>query len=95
MSSAATGRARSTLLSLLAGTMEADSGRIARTVGLRIGYLRQRDELSGTVRHAVFGPGASEAAEHRSASDPRARGVVAELLGGIDLGANTSRRFGR
>ena len=83
------GMGKSTLLSLLAGTMEADSGRIARTAGLRIGYLRQRDELSGTVRRAVFGPGASEAAEHRWASDPRARGVVAELLGGIDLGANT------
>ena len=88
------GAGKSTLLSLLAGTMEADSGRIARLAGLRIGYLRQRDELSGTVRQAVFGPGASEAAEHRWASDPRARGVVAELLGGIDLGANTSRLSG-
>ena len=88
------GAGKSTLLSLLAGTMEPDSGRIARTAGLRIGYLRQRDELSGTVRQAVFGPGASEAAEHRWASDPRARGVVAELLGGIDLGANTSRLSG-
>ena len=88
------GAGKSTLLSLLAGTMEADSGRIARIAGLRIGYLRQRDELSGTVRQAVFGPGASEAAEHRWASDPQARGVVAELLGGIDLGANTSRLSG-
>ena len=88
------GAGKSTLLSLLAGTLEPDSGRIARTAGLRIGYLRQRDELSGTVRQAVFGPGASEAAEHRWASDPRARGVVAELLGGIDLGANTSRLSG-
>ncbi len=88
------GAGKSTLLSLLAGTMEPDSGRIARTAGLRIGYLRQRDELSGTVRQAVFGPAASEAAEHRWASDPRARGVVAELLGGIDLGANTSRLSG-
>jgi len=88
------GAGKSTLLSLLAGTMEPDSGRIARIAGLRIGYLRQRDELSGTVRQAVFGPGASEAAEHRWASDPRARGVVAELLGGIDLGANTSRLSG-
>ena len=59
------GAGKSTLLSLLAGTMEPDSGRIARTAGLRIGYLLQRDELSGTVRQAVFGPGAGEAAEHR------------------------------
>jgi ABC transport system ATP-binding/permease protein len=88
------GAGKSTLLSLLAGAMEADSGRIARTAGLRIGYLRQRDELSGTVREAVFGAGASEAAEHVWASDPRARGVVAELLGGTDLGASTSRLSG-
>src|SRR5271166_3843799 len=88
------GAGKSTLLSLLAGTTEPDSGRVARTAGLRIGYLRQRDELSGTVRQAVFGPGASEAADHRWASDPRARGVVAELLGGIDLGASTSRLSG-
>ena len=88
------GAGKSTLLSLLAGTVEADSGRIARTAGLRIGYLRQWDELSGTVRQAVFGPGASEAAEHVWASDPRARGVVAELLGGIDLGASTARLSG-
>ncbi len=88
------GTGKSTLLSLLAGAMEADSGRIARTAGLRIGYLRQRDELSGTVREAVFGAGASEAAEHVWASDPRARGVVAELLGGIDLGASTGRLSG-
>src|SRR5450755_106651 len=88
------GAGKSTLLSLLAGTMEADSGRIARTAGLRIGYLRQRDELSGTVRQAVFGPGASEAGDHSWASNPRSRGVVAELLGGIDLGASTSRLSG-
>jgi ATP-binding cassette subfamily F protein uup len=88
------GAGKSTLLSLLGGAMEADSGRIARTAGLRIGYLRQWDELSGTVREAVFGAGASEAAEHVWASDPRARGVVAELLGGIDLGASTSRLSG-
>src|SRR4030088_3228972 len=72
------GAGKSTLLSLLAGTAEPDSGRIARSAGLRIGYLRQHDELSGTVRQAVFGPGSSETAEHVWASDPRARSVVAE-----------------
>ncbi|HYZ53528.1 MAG TPA: ATP-binding cassette domain-containing protein, partial [Streptosporangiaceae bacterium] len=88
------GAGKSTLLALLAGTGEPDSGRIARMAGLRIGYLRQRDELSGTVREAVFGPGTSETAEHVWASDPRARGVVAELLGGIDLGADVQRLSG-
>ena len=88
------GAGKSTLLSLLAGVAEPDSGRIARTAGLRIGYLRQRDELSGTVRQAVFGPASSETAEHLWASDPRARGVVAELLGGIDLSADAGRLSG-
>jgi ABC transport system ATP-binding/permease protein len=88
------GAGKSTLLSLLAGVAAADSGRIAQTAGLRIGYLRQRDELSGTVRQAVFGPAASETAEHLWASDPRARGVVAELLGGIDLNADAARLSG-
>ena len=88
------GAGKSTLLSLLAGSAEPDTGRVARAAGLRIGYLRQQDELSGTVRQAVFGPAASQAAEHVWASDPRARGVVAELLGGVDLGASVTRLSG-
>jgi ATP-binding cassette subfamily F protein uup len=88
------GAGKSTLLALLAGTAEPDSGRIARTAGLRIGFLRQRDEMSGTVRQAVFGPGANGAAEHVWARDPRARSVVAELLGGIDLDASVDRLSG-
>jgi ABC transport system ATP-binding/permease protein len=88
------GAGKSTLLSLLAGAAEPDSGRIARTAGLRLGYLHQRDELSGTVREAVFGPGFSQTTEHVWASDPRARAVVAELLGGIDLDADVSRLSG-
>ena len=88
------GAGKSTLLALLAGTAEPDSGRIARTAGLRIGFLRQRDEMSGTVRQAVFGPGANGAAEHVWARDPRARSVVGELLGGIDLDASVDRLSG-
>ncbi len=88
------GAGKSTLLALLAGAAEPDSGRIARTAGLRIGFLRQRDEMSGTVRQTVFGPGANGAAEHVWARDPRARSVVAELLGGIDLDAGVDRLSG-
>ena len=88
------GAGKSTLLSLLAGAAEPDSGRIARAAGLRIGYLRQHDDLSGTVRQAVFGSGTSQTAEHVWASDPRARSVVAELLGGIDLDAGVTRLSG-
>jgi ATP-binding cassette subfamily F protein uup len=88
------GAGKSTLLALLAGVAEPDSGRIARTAGLRIGFLRQRDEMSGTVRQVVFGPGANGAAEHVWARDPRTRSVVAELLGGIDLDASVDRLSG-
>ena len=91
------GAGKSTLLSLLAGAdgpAGPDSGRIARSAGLRIGYLRQQDELTGTVRQAVFGPAASSENDHVWAADPRARSVVAELLGGIDLDADVTRLSG-
>src|ERR1700759_3264644 len=91
------GAGKSTLLSLLAGTGRAaqpDKGRIARSAGLRIGYLRQQDDLSGTVRQAGFGPGATAGNDHVWAVDPRARSVVAELLGGIDLDADATRLSG-
>jgi ATP-binding cassette subfamily F protein uup len=91
------GAGKSTLLSLLAGgegLAGPDSGRIARSAGLRIGYLRQQDELTGTVRQAVFGPAASPDNDHVWAADPRARSVVAELLGGIDLDADVTRLSG-
>src|ERR1700759_4820775 len=91
------GAGKSTLLSLLAGTGRAaqpDKGRIARSAGLRIGYLRQQDDLSGTVRQAGFGPGATAGNDHVWAVDPRARSVVAELLGGIDLDADAGRLSG-
>jgi ABC transport system ATP-binding/permease protein len=91
------GAGKSTLLSLLAGTGRAaqpDSGRIARSAGLRIGYLRQQDDLSGTVRQAVFGVTATAATDHEWAADARARAVTAELLGGIDLEADATRLSG-
>jgi ABC transport system ATP-binding/permease protein len=91
------GAGKSTLLSLLAGAegqAGPDSGRIARSAGLRVGYLRQQDELTGTVRQAVFGPGATPDNDHVWAADPRARSVVAELLGGIDLDADSARLSG-
>jgi ATP-binding cassette subfamily F protein uup len=78
------GAGKSTLLSILAGAAQPDSGRIARTSGLRAGYLRQSDDLSGLVSHIVFGASAVRGEWER---EPRARSVVNELLSGISLEA--------
>jgi ATP-binding cassette subfamily F protein uup len=85
------GAGKSTLLAILAGAAEPDSGRVARASGLRIGYLRQADTLSGTVGEIAFGELASSGAWER---DARARGVAGELLAGLDLGADVSRMSG-
>ncbi len=49
------GAGKSTLLAMLAGRVGPDSGRVAMTAGLRIGYLAQTDQLTGTVGEIVFG----------------------------------------
>jgi len=75
------GDGKSTLLRVLARTQEPDAGRVTHTRGVRIGLLRQDDELGGgsgaTVRHAVLG----DRPDHVWAGDPVARDVVAGLLG--------------
>src|SRR5579862_9577833 len=78
------GAGKSTLLALLAGRVAPDSGRVAMAAGLRLGYLPQGDQLSGTVGEIVFGTGASPTPWE---ADPRARSIMAELLPGIGLDA--------
>jgi len=85
------GAGKSTLLTLLAGVAEPDSGRVARTSGLRVGYLPQRDTFSGTVAEIAFGRLAGHQAWER---DARLRAVVAELLSGIGLDADVARLSG-
>src|SRR6202012_4595036 len=48
------GAGKSTLLGLLAGQVTPDTGRVAMTAGLRIGYLAQSDRLTGTVGEVGF-----------------------------------------
>jgi ABC transport system ATP-binding/permease protein len=81
------GAGKSTLLALLAGTAVPDEGRVARATGLRLGYLPQQDQLTGTVRQVVFGPGPRATESVPWEADPRARAIMAELLPGIDLDA--------
>src|SRR6476661_10757318 len=78
------GGGKSTLLRVMAGLQEPDSGRISKQGGddgIRIGMLSQDDALDPewTVREAVLG----DRAEHEWAGDPRIRDVLTGLLGGI------------
>ncbi|PVG80938.1 glycerophosphodiester phosphodiesterase [Nocardioides gansuensis] len=77
------GDGKTTLLRVMTGEEEPDSGRVSRTRGLEIGYLHQGDELvdTHTVREAVLG-GRSD---HEWAGVPTMRQVVEELLAGIAL----------
>src|SRR5690554_4807465 len=72
------GDGKSSLLRMLAGQQEPDSGRVTVRGGVTVGVLDQEDSLdpSHTVGFAVVGDGP----EHEWASDPRARDVVSGLL---------------
>jgi len=84
------GAGKSTLLGLLAGFIAPDSGRVARSSGLRVGYLPQADRLSGAVGEIVFGDSRRTPWE----ADPRAREIAAGLLSGISLDAAAARLSG-
>jgi ATPase subunit of ABC transporter with duplicated ATPase domains len=79
------GDGKSSLLAMLAGQQEPNSGRVTVRGRVRIGMLDQADTLGdeATVGHTVVG----ETPEHEWAGDPRVRDVIAGLLG--DLGWQT------
>ena len=75
------GDGKSSLMAMLAGRREPDSGRVTVRGGVTIGVLEQSDVLDDdlTVGRAVVGDGP----EHEWAGDPRVRDVLAGLLGGV------------
>lgn len=77
------GDGKTTLLEVMSGIEEPDTGRVSRSRGLEIGYLHQGDELvdSHTVREAVL----AGREEYEWAADATTREVVEVLLAGLDL----------
>ena len=72
------GDGKSSLLGMLAGTKQPDSGRVTVRGGTRIGVLDQADTLPDdiTIGAAVVG----DMAEHEWAGDARVRDVIEGLL---------------
>ncbi|PZG25586.1 glycerophosphodiester phosphodiesterase, partial [Spongiactinospora gelatinilytica] len=77
------GGGKTTLVSVIAGTLQPDSGRVTHNRGLRVGVLSQGDDLdpARTVESAVLG----DLAEHEWAGDQGIREILKGLIGDIDL----------
>ena len=76
------GDGKSSLMRMLAGLVEPDSGRVTVRGGVRVGVLSQADDLDDDlrIRDAVVG----DLADHEWAGDARVRDVIAGLLGDLD-----------
>ncbi|MDN5725610.1 MAG: ABC-F family ATP-binding cassette domain-containing protein [Propionibacteriales bacterium] len=79
------GDGKSTLMRVLAGRIEPDSGLVTHRGGLSVALLDQADVLppGQTVRRAVVG----DVEDYVWASDPRIRDVLAGLIADLDLDA--------
>ena len=76
------GDGKSSLLAMLAGRREPDSGRVTLRGGVRVGMLDQADVLDDdeTVGHAIVG----DIPEHEWAGNAVVRDVIAGLVGELD-----------
>lgn len=77
------GDGKSTLLRLIAGKEEADSGQVTRVAGLNLAMVAQGDDLdpTKTIREELVGG----RADHEWAGDSRFRSVLDGLLGGVEM----------
>jgi ABC transport system ATP-binding/permease protein len=76
------GDGKSTLLSIVAGTLRPDSGQVTMRSGLRVGMLRQTDLIDegDTIRQAIVG----DVDDHVWAREARIRDVVNGLVADLD-----------
>ncbi|MCL2788346.1 MAG: ABC-F family ATP-binding cassette domain-containing protein [Micrococcales bacterium] len=86
------GDGKSTLLNLLAGDLEPDSGRVTHRNNVTVAILPQEDSLDDelTVRAAIV----HGIAEHEWAGDARIRGIIQGILGPISLDARCGELSG-
>ena len=79
------GDGKSTLMSIIGGSLTPDSGRVTMRGGTQVGMLTQDDSFrdNETVGNVVVGEGP----EHEWASSPVIRDVLAGLLGDVDVSA--------
>ncbi|HET9650058.1 MAG TPA: ABC-F family ATP-binding cassette domain-containing protein [Microlunatus sp.] len=79
------GDGKTTLLEILTGTHDADSGRVTRTGSVSVGYLAQTDAFAptATVRDVIVGG----EPDHVWAARTETRSIVRHLLGGVSLEA--------
>ena len=86
------GDGKSTLLSVMAGMLEPDEGRVLRNGAVRVGVLGQFDKLSDddTVERAVVG----DIPEYEWAGDARIRDIIAGLASDIPWGAKVGTLSG-
>jgi len=86
------GDGKSTLMKILAGRLEPDSGRVTVRGGTRIGYLDQSDVLDDdhTVGYAIVG----DTPEYEWASQARIRDVISGLVSDLPWDAPVSSLSG-
>ena len=86
------GDGKSSLLAMLAGRLQPDSGRVTVRGGVRVGVLGQADALDGalTVEQSVVG----DTPEHVWAGDARARDVIRGLLADVPWDAQVATLSG-
>ena len=86
------GDGKSSLLAMLAGRLQPDSGRVTVRGRVRVGVLGQADALDAalTVEQAVVG----DTPEHLWAGDPRTRDVIRGLLADVPWDAQVATLSG-